>query len=91
MAIDIEDGVSSVSVGAEKVVKLVPKQEFKSSTAEINEILDECRDLNFDEVIIFGIYRDGDTRVQMKRSKITSTMMTMGALEFAKQWLYQTG
>jgi pantothenate synthetase len=48
---------------------------------EVNKVLEETRELEFDEVIIIGIR---GREVSLKHSRIDDTLLILGALEYAK-------
>lgn len=59
----------------------------KSERNEVRSVLTEALDDNFDEVILFG-FKNG--KIHIRRSKISSTMNTIGALEAAKIGLWES-
>jgi len=51
---------------------------------KVNTTIDESKEMNFDEIIIFGFK---DNKIYTKSSTVNDTMRTVGALEYAKQQL----
>ena len=59
-------------------IKVISNRADKNQVAEV---FSEAVDMNFEEVIIFGFK---DNQIFTKRSKVTDTLRTVGALEIAK-------
>jgi hypothetical protein len=51
---------------------------------KVNIIIDESKEMDFDEIIVFGFK---DNKIHTKSSGVDDTMRTVGALEYAKQQL----
>jgi hypothetical protein len=51
---------------------------------KVNIILDETKEMDFDEIIVFGYKHN---KIHTKSSGIDDSMRTVGALEYAKHQL----
>ena len=61
--------------------------EVRSDHMQVSEILNESLAENFETVIVIGFKNKS---VQFKRSKVSDTIVLLGAIEAAKMQLWET-